>query len=77
MPLPGAAPLPFAARAGSKAWWSSPRVDLVDSLVYPGPYYLKLTLQVVEEGGELFVVSIALMLMAVAARCPRRIVGLA
>ena len=52
-------------------------VDLVNSLVYPGSYYLKLTLQVVEEGGELFVVSIALMLMAVAVRCPQRIVGIA
>ncbi len=51
-------------------------IDLIQALVYSWSYYLRTVLQVVEEGGELFVVSLALMLMAAAARCPRRIAEL-
>ena len=51
-------------------------VDLIQALVYSWSYYLRTVLQVVEEGGELFVVSLALVLMAVAARYPRRIAEL-
>jgi len=48
-------------------------VDLVQALVYFWSFYLRTVLQVVEEGGELVTMSLALMLMAVAARRPRLI----